>query len=259
MQLAYLPQSVRIEFLKNRKTAALWLSVAGAAFVPTLMLIAYLWKNTQNFIPPGLKNTAWDIFFGRAWGIEIVLFLPFYVVLINSLVVNTEHRSNTWKYVFTQPFPKWSVWTGKLIGVQALILFHFALFGVLVLTNGWILSLVDERYGFGRTTPDLLLFWKMIGKTYLATLGLSGIHFWLASRLRNIILPIGMALVGMVLSGLALQANWEYIDWFPYSYTLLSVKDAKAPIPARHEWIAIGYFIVLNVAGYFDISRRNMG
>lgn len=259
MQLAYLPQSVRIEFLKNRKTAAFWLSLAGAVFVPALMLLVYIWKKTQNFPPPGAKINAWEIFFGRAWGVEIVLFLPFYVVLINSLVVNTEHRSNTWKYVFTQPFPKWSVWVGKLISVQALILFHFLLFGTLMLTDGWMLSLLDDRYGFGRNTPDLTLFWKMIGKTYVATLGLSGIHFWLASRLRNIILPIGMALVGMVLSGLALQANWEYIDWFPYSYTFLTVKDAKAAFPARHEWISMGYFAVLNLLGYFDISRRNMG
>ncbi|PQA58972.1 ABC transporter permease [Siphonobacter curvatus] len=259
MLLTYIPQSFRIEMLKTRNTAAFWLTVASAAFAPVLLCIGYLAKPQNFFMPAKAAISAWDLFAGRCWQINIALFLPFFIVLINSMVVNIEHRSNTWKYVFTQPFPKASVWLGKLLLIQALILLNFILFNLLILVAGFILSFINEKYGFGNQGPDLMMWLKATTKAYLATLAISGIHYWLATRIKNLIVPIGMALMGLVLATVLLQQKWEYIDWFPYAYTILSARLQPEGLLQKHEWISIGYFVVLNLIGYLDISRRNMG
>lgn len=253
--LLTIPASFRIEVLKIRHTAAVWLTLVGALFAPTILVIGYLSKPEVGYV--GANVNAWDLFIGRTWQTEIAVFIPFYVVLINSLIVNIEHRSNTWKYVFTQPFSKASVWIGKLLLIQSLIVLHFLIFNSLTLVAGGILALIDPKYGFANHGPSLGIVLKFIAKTFIATLGVSGIHYWLATRIKNIIVPIGIALMGIVLSSLLIQQQWKYIDWFPYAYPLLSFRKSEGFL-IQHEWISLGYFIVLNTLGYLDISRRNM-
>ncbi|MDQ1088328.1 ABC transporter permease [Siphonobacter sp. SORGH_AS_1065] len=257
MLLSYIPASFRIEILKTRNTSALWLTFIGSLFAPSILFIGYLSKPEIGYA--GAKINAWDLFIGRCWQAEIAVFIPFYAVLINSLIVNIEHRSNTWKYVFTQPFPKSSVWVGKILLIQSLILLHFLVFNSLTLVAGGILALIDPNYGFANHIPSFDIILKFIVKTFIATLGVSGIHYWLATRIKNIIVPIGIALMGIVLSSVLIMQQWKYVDWFPYAFPLLSSMRKSNDFLVLHEWVSLGYFVVLNVLGYLDISRRNMG
>jgi hypothetical protein len=257
-----LTQSLDIEFRKTRHTFAFWLTVLGAAFIPVVMLLVYVFKPAAGYAPPGANG--WDLFLGRSWSLVMGLFLPFYVVLMNSLVVNIEHRSNTWKYVFTQPLPRWTVWLGKILLIQILILTCFVLFVGLLLLVGYALSGVDARFGLQNQQPDWAVLGKLSLKAYVGTLALSGIHYWLSNRFKNLILPIGLALAGLVVSGLLLQGNWKYIDFFPYAYSILSIKTTimkglpGTGLLARHEWVSIGYFVGLSVLGYLDLRRRRV-
>lgn len=257
-----LTQSLTIEFRKARNTFAFWLTVLGAAFIPVVMLLIYVFKPTAGYAPPA--TNGWDLFLGRGWSLVMGLFLPFYVVLLNSLVVNIEHRSNTWKYVFTQPMPRWAVWFGKILLIQLLILTCFLLFVGLLLLVGYGLSFVNEKFNLRNHAPDWAMLSKLSVKAYLGTLALSGMHYWLANRFKNLILPIGLALGGLVVTGILLQGQWKYIDFFPYAYSMLSIKTAVtkgvtgAGLLARHEWLSLGYFVGLSVLGYLDLLRRRI-
>lgn len=263
MPLSYLLRSVDVERRKTRNSAAFWLSVLGAGFVPAVFVLIYWFKPQAGFPPPNAPAdyNGWDVWLGRAWSVASGVFLPFYVVLLNALVVNIEHRNNTWKYVFTQPMPRWAVWVGKLLVIQALVVLCFLLFDGFLLVTGYVMGLVNEKFVLHNHAPDWGLLGKLTLKLYLATLGMAGLHYWLANRVKNLVLPIGLALGGLVITSLVLK--WEYVDWFPYAHPMLSMRsvaiDQAGPLLARHEWISLGYFALLTGLGYVDLLRRRIG
>lgn len=262
MALSYLLRSVDIERRKTRNSAALWLSVGGAGFLPLVFVLIYWFKPAAGFPPPQAPAdyNGWTLWLGRAWAVASGVFLPFYVVLINALVVNIEHRNSTWKYVFTQPMPRWAVWLGKLLVIQALVVLCFLLFDGFLLVGGYGMGLVNEKFALHNHAPDWKFFGKLTLKMYVATLGMAGLHYWLANRVKNLVLPIGLALAGLIVTGLML--TWEYVHFFPYAYPSLSLRslatEKDGPLLVRHEWISLGYFAVLTALGYLDLLRRRI-
>lgn len=263
MAVHYLLRTVGIERRKTVNSAALWLSVAGAAFLPAVFVLIYWLKPTAGYPPPNapVDYNGWEPWLGRAWAVASGVFLPFYVVLINALVVNIEHRNNTWKYVFTQPMPRWAVWLGKLLVIQGLVVLCFLLFDGLLLVSGYALGFVNEKFALHNHAPDWNLLGRLTLKMYVATLGMAGLHYWLANRVKNLVLPIGLALAGLVVTSLLLK--WEYVHLFPYAYPSLSLREMAlqkdGPLLVRHEWISLGYFVVLTGLGYVDLLRRRIG
>lgn len=263
MALPYLLRSVDVERRKTRNSAALWLSVVGAGFLPVVFVLIYWFKPAAGFPPPQAPAdyNGWNVWLGRAWGVASAVFLPFYVVLINALVVNIEHRNNTWKYVFTQPVPRWAVWVGKLLVVQGLVVLCFLLFDGFLLVSGYAMGLVNEKFALHNHAPEWPLLAKITLKMYVATLGMAGLHYWLANRFKNLVMPIGLALGGLIITSLMLR--WEYVDWFLYAHPTLSMRsvavDKDGPLLARHEWISLGYFVLLTGLGYLDLLRRRIG
>src|ERR1700730_1202400 len=93
--------NTRAEMLKTKRTAAVWLSLLGAAFVPIVYCIAFIAK--PDFFVPKTKPDAWGFLIGQNWKVAAIFLLPMYVILISSLLVQVEYRNNTWKQVYTSP------------------------------------------------------------------------------------------------------------------------------------------------------------
>ena len=53
----------------------------------------------------------WMAFSGAILNVMGSLLLPMLVVFITYSVNNVEHKSDTWKTIFSLPLPKWSVYT----------------------------------------------------------------------------------------------------------------------------------------------------
>src|ERR1700689_2206816 len=90
------------EWLKKRRSAAGWLTVAGALLVPVIILIA-------RFIDGGGLATVnrsarlWESLYDRSWQFMGFFLLPMGVVLATSLITQLEFRNNAWKQVCTTP------------------------------------------------------------------------------------------------------------------------------------------------------------
>lgn len=256
--MATLATVYRTEIIKSKNTFALWLAVLGAAFIPSVMFLIYL-NRWESFVPKAGDN-PWTIFLANAWNVVSFIFIPFFVVLLCTLVMGIEHKSNTWKHLFTLPVSKSAVYLGKLLIIISLVIACYVLFIGFLLVSGSVLGLIKPKLGFLAHTPDLPPVLKTAFKSFVSTLGILGIHYWLSIRLKNMILPIGIGLVGIVTATILINF-WKNIIYYPYAFTIISTSPMFKPdgFLAASEWYSLGYFVVFGVLGYFDFRRFYRG
>lgn len=248
----------RAELLKTKHTFAAWLTIIGAGFVPTIMLIAYLVK-PAHFVLKNSTGNAWDQLFGYNFAIVSGLFLPIYVVLIAGLLLNFEHRSNTWKHIFVQPASKGKIFFSKVTVMLQMIVACYLLFIFFQLLFGVIIGLAKPQLSFFDAAPHWGTLFKVTLRSFVATLAIFSIHFWISFRLKNIIVPIAVGLLGVILGGV-LIARWEHVDLYPYAYTSLTVMPKYAGgFFADYHWIGLGYFAVIGTLSYFDFTKYFRG
>lgn len=247
----------KAELIKTKNTFALWLTILGAALIPIFLLIAYIAK-WKSFIPKGDEN-AWSNLFSVGYNGVSSLFIPLFIVLLTSLLINIEHKSNTWKHIFVQPVSKGKVYFSKLFVVLQSVILCYVLFVCFLLLAGFIAGSLKQELGFFSVHPPWMKILEVTFKSFLSTLALIGIHFWLSFRVKNIILPIGLGLAGVVIS-LILLGRWEHVIYIPYAYTALSIHmaDPNSFLSDFHI-ISIIYFFVFTMLGYIDFKKYYRG
>ncbi|MCU0352245.1 MAG: ABC transporter permease [Cytophagales bacterium] len=256
--MATLTTVYQTELIKSKNTFALWLVVLGAAFVPFLMFLIYMNK-WENFLPKPGEN-PWNQFFIANWQVVSFIFIPFFIVLLCALVIGIEHKSNSWKHLFTLPVSKFSVYTSKLSVVLSLVLFCYLLFVLFLFMSGTLLGILRPKLAFLSHTPNVAGLLQFAGKSLVATLGMVAVHFWLSIRLRNLIQSVGIGLVCIVTATILFQ-RWENAVYFPYTYTMYTLTGDKESLHSlsKHEMYSLAYFVVVIGLGYVDFSRFYRG
>jgi lantibiotic transport system permease protein len=243
----------RAETIKTKNTFAAWLTLSGAIFIPLMMMIAYL-VSPESFIPPP-EATAWQILSALCFGIASSLFIPLYVVLVTSLMLNFEHRSHAWKHIFVQPASKSKIYFSKLAVILQTILACYLFFVVFQLLLGVIAGATNKSLGFYDAAPDWGNLFSMTFKSFVSTLGITMIHFWLSLRVKNMIVPIAVGLVSVVVSGVLVN-HWEHVAYFPYAAPLLSAMEQDTMhFFFDYHYVSLAYFVVFGVLSYFDFTR----
>ncbi|MBC8112630.1 MAG: ABC transporter permease [Verrucomicrobia bacterium] len=239
------------DVIKSKNTFALWLTVLGAGFIPAvLFLIGF---NKPEFV--ATKQNIWEIYFERGHIFSIIFFMPFFVVLVISLLVQIEHKSNTWKHLLTLPIGKAEIYFSKLLLILTMLVLCYFLFVVFLLGGGFLLGIVHPKLPFLSQTPNFQFITKTGIKLFVASLAITSIHYWASLRIKNQILPIGIGLIGIV-STLILNEGWKNIVYFPWAFPLLTYKFIKQPeFWLNHEWRSLAYFAVITLLGYLDFSR----
>ncbi len=240
------------DILKAKNTFALWLTILGAGFVPAIMfLIVY----NRPIVLTLKTGNAWHQYFELAYRSSVPFFLPLFVVLIVSLVVQTEHKSNTWKHLLTLPVPKHEIYISKILLILSLLILCYLLFVIFLLAGGVLLGLIHPQLKLLSQVPDFEFIAKMGVKLWVSALAIVAIHYWLCIRVKNQILPIGIGLVGII-STLILGLFWKNIVYFPWAFLMLTNEyKAQAGFLLNHELRSILYFVVIACLGYFDFSK----
>lgn len=248
--------STEAELLKTKRTASFWLSIIGAAFIPTLLFIALF---TAPNATKNLAKEPWTKFFSMGWQILSVFLLPMYIILVSTLVTQIEVKNNTWKQVFASPQSLGTIFFSKFLTIHLMILFCFVLFNAFMMLAAVTGSLLNP----GLTFLDHSIDWKMLFqlniRTYISILGISAIQYWFSLRFKNFIAPVGIGLALVIVSIIALNVHWEHIYKYPYAFPTLtydSVKAGNRPWLENHELNSIGYFLVFTLLGFFDLKMR---
>src|SRR4051794_32623917 len=127
-------RSLSSELLKAKHTAASWLIVVAALFLPLMQLLSYLHTDGQVRLTP--NENPWDSFAQNSVAISSIFITPMFVVLLVCLLVDVEHKSTTWKHLLVLPVPKENLFLGKLLLLLGMTLSYYGLFLLFILLDG---------------------------------------------------------------------------------------------------------------------------
>ena len=252
-------RNISIELFKLKRSFAFWLTIIGASFIPLIYFIYYALKY-KSLIPADDVN-PWDNFLTIQIMSAASLLIPLFIVLITSLIIQIEHKANAVKFVFTQPMPKWSIYFSKLLSVIGMIVFTYALFFMMMVISGKAAGTLHHELGLLSHSPNLSQPLKLLFRSFIASMGIVSIQFWISFRFKNFIVPLGIGIV-LVITGLIVFQAEESV-YFPYAYNRLSLfllaseKGQMAWFP-NISLFSLIYFIVFSILGYLDISKINI-
>lgn len=253
--VASLILNTKAEFLKSKRTAALWLTVVGAVFIPVINFIRLV-ARPDYFVRP-FKDNPWQQIINDNWEAATIFLLPIYVILVTSLVVQIEYRNNTWKQVYTSPRTLADIFFSKFIVIHSLILLCFILFSAFIILASYATNLVQKQYTFfDHAVPWKLLF-LLIVKSYFSVLAITSIQYWLSLRFRNFIVPAGIGL-GLLITGLIIHA-WDHLYYYPYMYSMISFMRNYEKIPGfvfKAQLFNVIWFVMVLSIGFFDLVQR---
>ncbi len=249
--------STQSELLKTKRTASFWLSIIGAALIPTIFFLDFT-------IDPGnaIKDLAadpWKKMFFAGWQILAAFLLPMYIILIATLIPQIEYKNNTWKQVFAAPQTVSNIFFSKFLTIHIMILFCFLLFNLLMILSGVLANLINPKFTFLHRSIDWETILRLNVKTYISILGISAVQYWLSLRFKNFVAPVGIGLALVIGAIIARNFNWAHIYKYPYTYPLLSydsMKKTSGPFLENHELNSIGYFLFFMLIGFFDVKFR---
>ncbi|MBF9141232.1 ABC transporter permease [Hymenobacter properus] len=253
-------RSLAADALKLRRTAALWLTLASGV-LPVLLNFCILYFKGHLMLKPGADG--WIKYTSMSWQTAAVL-LPLFVVLLTSLVVGVENKAEGWKHLFALPVGRLPVWLSKLLIILGLNALAQLLFVALLLAGGYLLQALRPELHLQQFAPPLRVLGLLLGRTYLATLGIVGVQYVLSKWQQGFVLPVAVGMAGWV-AGLTLL-RWEHVGWIPYAgpmLTLLStpfkpVPGMALPTIAPHEWYQLLWFGVSAGLGYVTLRWRNL-
>jgi len=262
--------TLHTDWIKYRKSLLPWASLAYVLLVTFLVFIFTIGdkRNPDNAVFQFSRNI---ISVGA-------FFLPFYLVLIISLLGYIEHRSQGWKLIYTQPVGRGYFYLSKLF---LLLLILLAVFILKFIFSSIAVKLIElskhqiKLIDFLEIVPDFLLPEL---KIFVSCSALIAIQYWLSMRFRNFLLSSGIGTVAIILPlavfmilGIAgIIATPEKLNNFlkldpyslPYSFIFdfsqMKSNNVLVQIPARFVVGSLLAGILILTAGFFDIRRRNI-
>src|SRR5688572_17778639 len=94
--------SLRSEVLKSRTISVVCFTIFAAAFGPFMSLLDLVFDGFDSENPSEILNDLMVKKFQATAG----LVLPFFIILICTLLPQIEHKNNTWKQLLTSPQTK---------------------------------------------------------------------------------------------------------------------------------------------------------
>jgi lantibiotic transport system permease protein len=208
-----------------------------------------------------LKDKPWTLHFIQGWQALSVFLLPMFIILTCSLITQIEYKNNSWKQVFASPQTISEIFFSKFITIHFMILLCFLLFNIFMILSALAANTLNKGYSFFSHPVDWVMLAKINLKTYISTLAISAIQYWLSLRFKNFIAPIGIGLA-LLITSLVIM-NWEHIYKVPYAFPILSfqaiqdlMRGKHARLILNHEWNSIGYFVFFTLLAFVDMKYR---
>lgn len=248
--------NTKAELWKCRKTAAYWLTLLASVIVPLLSWLMLVSKPAH--FSNRLQSDVWRNYMNMSWQPAAAFFLPMYVILVISLVVQIEYRNNTWKQVYASPRSYADIFFSKFLVIHLLIIASILSFNLTLILTGYAANAIRGTYTFfDHAVPwkDMLI---VSGKMYGSILAVTAFQYWLTLRLKNYIAPVGIGLA-LLITGIVI-IQWEHIRYYPYVYTALTYfRDLNRGNLSHQKFSYIWFAVILLLAFVDTVKRKERG
>ena len=259
-------RAIAAEFFKIKRTPILWISLVGGVFVCGLIFLLHL-LNADDFAKEG--QNPWILYFDVGFMITSTILLVPYIVLTTSSLTHFEHQSSAWKYLYSLPQSKANVYFSKLLLAVLLVIGTYMIYFFTVWLSAYVVDWIQPVYGFRSYVPDKLDWLNRLTHSFLSTLGIVGLHYWMSIRWKNFIIPVGIGLLGFVMAMICLMTQkYDYAAWIPYAYpgmigaemgvTGETVGFERIGWFYRIEIVSIISFAVFVLLGFWEEKRSNV-
>lgn len=241
--------SFKSEWLKQKKSPAIWLTIAGGFLIPLIMLAARF-QDYSSIAAANNDPKIWEILYSRCWQYMGLLLLPMGVILTASLITQVEIRNNTWKQVHASPQSYLIIYLSKLSVMLMMLLVCFLLFNLGI----WLCAAVPvliPGVAYPKAGFPMLQWLQGNAKFFLACLPILAFQFLLGMQFRNFVVPIGLGFALYV--GSMVATGWKHGYLLPYIYCAMNFSSQHKNVrpPLSIHWLAAGYFVIFSVANYY--------
>lgn len=252
--------SLQSEWMKTRRSAAAWLVIIGAFFIPSIIVIIRFVKSSSLAVM--FKSPQyWQAHFFQNWQTMAFLLLPMGVILCTSLITQIEYRNNTWKQLHATPQFFSTIFFAKLTVIVLMMLQFFILFNIGIYLSGVIPLLFSKEAAYPAQPFPAVFILNANFKFFMGCLPIIALQYLLSLKFKNFMIPLATGLVLLVGSTFAIQ--WQYGYSIPYTYpaytylqTGASVKEIKVPV--NLQLLSLCVFILVTAASYlFYISKKD--
>lgn len=254
--------SFQSEWLKTRRSLALWMVVIGGFFTPAIIIVARLVNHAKV---PELYATDnfWTLLWHNSWESMAIFFLPLGAILSTSLITQIEYKNNTWKQLHTLPLSYPTIFFSKLAVILALMLIFFILFNVGIYLSAVVpyLLISGTPYPVQQLPYGFFLNENML--YFIDCLPIVALQYLISLRFKNFLVPVGLGFVFWVGSLGAL--SWKFGYLIPYTYTMFNyLKDAEKTRAVTPEinihLLAAAFFVVITAVSYvLYVTKKEKG
>jgi len=252
--------SLQSEWIKTRRTAASWLVIIGAFFIPAIIIVIRFARADK--IPALYKNpTFWQEHYFENWQMMAFLLLPMGIILSTSLITQLEYRNNSWKQLHTTPQLFSTIFFSKLSVIVLMMLQFFILFNLGIYLSAIIPLLFNKNAVYPPQQIPYIPFLKYNAMFFIGCLPVIALQYLLSLKFKNFMVPLGIGIALLVASTFAIQ--WKYGYTVPYTYCAyaylqLGNTNTKAVMPVNIQLLSAIVAVAFIGAGYLlYISKKD--
>ncbi len=248
-------RAFQAELIKSNRTYGLLISILIPILITGLQFLIFFIKH-EYFARFGFN--PWKIMGDNLFNSMGLIVLPLYLILIAYLINFTEHRSGAWKYLFSLPIPKFSIYTAKILLTFLWLLIFCVLTALLFFGSGWLLIKLRPDIGFQDYNINTLIIISFI-KLYLSCAGILAIQFFLSIYWKDFIRPVGIGIACVIVA--LILGSWKMIFIFPYSNPKLvssSLAAQDTDIFIDSVIISIIFSVIFFIGGYFLLAKQEV-
>ncbi len=215
----FLIRSIQAELIKLKYLPILWLC---ATVVFAILLVVF----TSHYIDVNsvatLGRSPWlKIKTASAAIFSVFMIIPF-VVLFISAAVYIEHQAKGWKQQYTVSTSRAAVFFSKLLSLLLVILITLFILIIGLIACAYLLNFLLPELEFNYYKIPIFIFFKTLAHTFLATLGVIGIQYFLSLRFKGFLIPAGFGIVAFIIGIILGSVNNPLAVYYPYSYPIIA-------------------------------------
>jgi len=181
-------------------------------------LLLIVWFSEQRVTQFGAGFLAWYMINAIAWNLFI---MPITSALVSLLSWDLESQSRAWNLLLIQPTGRETHYLVKLASHLSLLLLSQLLLALLLIVGGLILRANVPSLSMGPLRFEVLLRFGWF--SLLASLPVTALHTWVASRVPSMGLNLALALGGTWLT-FQLAGKGAWISFLPWG-TAVQITD----------------------------------